>query len=93
MLLSRDREFIVLYRGKDYLPPAVSSAIQERRKGGIGMEKGAEFQHGLTLSASGDENADIDKQRRIPPSEEKKPVSVEGVIRTTGMKLSLVFLF
>ncbi|XP_030469932.2 CRM-domain containing factor CFM2, chloroplastic isoform X2 [Syzygium oleosum] len=89
MLLSRDREFIVLYRGKDYLPPAVSSAIQERRKGGIGMEKGAEFRHGLTLSASGDENADIDKQRRIPPSEEKKPVSVEGVIRTTGMKLSL----
>ncbi|CAN6477776.1 unnamed protein product [Victoria cruziana] len=31
-LLSRDREFIVFYRGKDFLPPAVSSAIEDRRK-------------------------------------------------------------
>ncbi|XP_048128764.1 LOW QUALITY PROTEIN: CRM-domain containing factor CFM2, chloroplastic [Rhodamnia argentea] len=88
-LLARDREFIVLYRGKDYLPPVVSSAIEERRKCGMGMEKAAESRHGLHLSAFGAENADIDKQRRIPPSEEKKPVSVEGVIRTTGIKLSL----
>ncbi|KAK3413305.1 hypothetical protein EUGRSUZ_I01877 [Eucalyptus grandis] len=88
-LLSRDREFIVLYRGKDYLPPAVSTAIEERRKGGIVMEKAVESRHGLTLSASGDDDADTDKQTRIPPSEEKKPVSVEGVIRTTGIKLSL----
>lgn len=34
-LLARDREFITLYRGKDFLPPAVSSAIEERRKQGI----------------------------------------------------------
>lgn len=32
-LLSRDREFISLYRGKDFLPVAVSSAIEERRQG------------------------------------------------------------
>ncbi|XP_031492780.1 CRM-domain containing factor CFM2, chloroplastic isoform X1 [Nymphaea colorata] len=31
-LLSRDREFIVFYRGKDFLPPAVSNAIKDRRK-------------------------------------------------------------
>lgn len=30
-LLSRDKEFIVFYRGKDFLPPAVSVAIEERR--------------------------------------------------------------
>ncbi|KAK1297410.1 hypothetical protein QJS10_CPB15g01781 [Acorus calamus] len=30
-LLSRDKEFIVFYRGKDFLPPAVSTAIQDRR--------------------------------------------------------------
>lgn len=30
--MSRDREFIVFYRGKDFLPPAVSTAIEERRK-------------------------------------------------------------
>ncbi|KAF8399335.1 hypothetical protein HHK36_015200 [Tetracentron sinense] len=38
-LLSRDREFFVFYRGKDFLPPAVSSAIEERRKHGIRREK------------------------------------------------------
>ncbi|KAK8955856.1 hypothetical protein KSP40_PGU016402 [Platanthera guangdongensis] len=30
-ILSRDKYFIVLYRGKDFLPPAVSTAIEERR--------------------------------------------------------------
>ncbi|KAF8714998.1 hypothetical protein HU200_027542 [Digitaria exilis] len=33
-LLSRDKESIVLYRGKDFLPPAVSLAIEHRRKMG-----------------------------------------------------------
>uniref|UniRef100_A0ACD5UB24 Uncharacterized protein n=2 Tax=Avena sativa TaxID=4498 RepID=A0ACD5UB24_AVESA len=33
-LLSRDNESIVLYRGKDFLPPAVSLAIEKRRKQG-----------------------------------------------------------
>jgi len=31
-LLSRDKESIVFYRGKDFLPPAVSLAIEKRRK-------------------------------------------------------------
>ncbi|KAF3338246.1 Chloroplastic group IIA intron splicing facilitator CRS1 [Carex littledalei] len=31
-LLSRDSEYIVFYRGKDFLPLAVSTAIEERRK-------------------------------------------------------------
>ncbi|XP_028554758.1 CRM-domain containing factor CFM2, chloroplastic isoform X2 [Dendrobium catenatum] len=30
-LLSRDKDFIILYRGKDFLPHAVSIAIEERR--------------------------------------------------------------
>ncbi|KAK3227520.1 hypothetical protein Dsin_007382 [Dipteronia sinensis] len=38
-LLARDREFIVFYRGKDFLPFAVSSAIEERRKHVILSEK------------------------------------------------------
>jgi hypothetical protein len=33
-LLARDNESIVLYRGKDFLPPAVSLAIEKRRKHG-----------------------------------------------------------
>lgn len=31
VLLSRDREFIVLYRGKDFLPAKVSTAIEQQR--------------------------------------------------------------
>ncbi|CAD6263445.1 unnamed protein product [Miscanthus lutarioriparius] len=31
-LLSKDKESIVFYRGKDFLPPAVSLAIEKRRK-------------------------------------------------------------
>ncbi|RDX61148.1 CRM-domain containing factor CFM2, chloroplastic, partial [Mucuna pruriens] len=37
ILLSRDREFFVFYRGKDYLPAAMSSAIKQQRN--IGMYK------------------------------------------------------
>jgi len=33
-LLSRDNESIVFYRGKDFLPPAVSLTIENRRKQG-----------------------------------------------------------
>lgn len=38
-LLSRDREFIVFYRGKDFLPPVVSTAIEERRNFEISKQK------------------------------------------------------
>ncbi|XP_008793802.1 CRM-domain containing factor CFM2, chloroplastic isoform X1 [Phoenix dactylifera] len=38
-LLSKDKEYIVFYRGKDFLPPAVSLAIEERRNGGIGIKR------------------------------------------------------
>ncbi|CAA0828485.1 CRM family member 2 [Striga hermonthica] len=34
-LLSRDKDYIVIYRGKDFLPASASSAIEERRKNGI----------------------------------------------------------
>lgn len=38
-LISRDREFIVFYRGKDFLPAAVSTAIEERKKHVVHTEK------------------------------------------------------
>lgn len=38
-LLSRDREYIVFYRGKDFLPLVVSSAIEERRNKGSNRPK------------------------------------------------------
>ena len=30
VLLARDREYIVLYRGKDFLPKAIQEALKER---------------------------------------------------------------
>ncbi|KAK7316395.1 hypothetical protein VNO77_35408 [Canavalia gladiata] len=41
ILLSRDREFIVFYRGKDFLPAVVSSAIKQQRNIGIYKLKAA----------------------------------------------------
>ncbi|PKI33793.1 hypothetical protein CRG98_045824 [Punica granatum] len=73
-LLSRDREFIVLYRGKDFLPPAVSSAIEERRKHGfVQREKVAEVQQGQAGSAPVDEvNEANDDQQTTTYREQKK---------------------
>lgn len=31
-LLSRNKEYIVFYRGNDFLPPTITEALQERRK-------------------------------------------------------------
>lgn len=31
-LLSRNKEYIVFYRGNDYLPPTITEALKERRK-------------------------------------------------------------
>lgn len=39
VLLSKDREFIVFYRGKDFLPSAVSTAIEERRNSEVSRLK------------------------------------------------------
>jgi len=39
VLLSRDTEFIMFYRGKDFLPSAVSTAIEERRNSEVGKQK------------------------------------------------------
>lgn len=36
-VLSRDREFIVFYRGKDFLPPSISKVIEERRNNVVGQ--------------------------------------------------------
>ncbi|KAH0666783.1 hypothetical protein KY290_028957 [Solanum tuberosum] len=61
-LLSRDREFVVIYQGKDFLPSAVSSAIEERRK--QALENNAEAEK-LLLELKEDEvpqQSDMDKE-------------------------------
>ncbi|PKA48839.1 Chloroplastic group IIA intron splicing facilitator CRS1, chloroplastic [Apostasia shenzhenica] len=49
-LLSRDKDFIIFYRGKDFLPPVVSIAIEERRKLNCGDKKQMEEQISPSIS-------------------------------------------
>ncbi|CAK8533671.1 unnamed protein product [Lathyrus sativus] len=54
-LLSRDKDVIVIYRGKDFLPAAVSSAIRERRNVLINNVK-AENNSSVTASSHSEGN-------------------------------------
>ncbi|KAF3632823.1 putative metalloendoproteinase 1-like [Capsicum annuum] len=95
-LLSRDREFIVFYRGKDFLPSAVSSAIEERRKQIIEEEKRSginssvanakERKQSATGSVSDDGHANRNNQKA--DLEKKKLTSMEAAIKRTVDKLT-----
>ncbi|KAK4346334.1 hypothetical protein RND71_032673 [Anisodus tanguticus] len=95
-LLSRDREFIVFYRGKDFLPSAVSSAIEERRKQVVEEEKRSGFNSSVanakegkqstTRSVSDDGHANRNNQKGV--QEKKKLTSVEAAIKRTADKLT-----
>ncbi|KAL5582467.1 hypothetical protein UlMin_014909 [Ulmus minor] len=98
-LLARDREFIVLYRGKDFLPHAVSSAIEERRKHGIHAEKPTTEQSSSVTAArdgyrtveSGplDEQSKTNNHQRGVLSKLGKPSFMEASIKRTSIKLSM----
>lgn len=95
-LLSRDREFIVFYRGKDFLPSAVSSAIEERRKQVVEEEKRSGFNSSVenakerkqstTGGVSDDGHANRNNQKGV--QEKKKLTSVEAAIKRTADKLT-----
>ncbi|XP_004232267.1 CRM-domain containing factor CFM2, chloroplastic [Solanum lycopersicum] len=95
-LLSRDREFIVFYRGKDFLPSAVSSAIEERRKQVFEEEKrngfnssvanAKERKQSTTESVSDDGHAHRNNQKGV--QEKKKLTSMEAAIKRTADKLT-----
>ncbi|KAJ9135254.1 hypothetical protein P3X46_032462 [Hevea brasiliensis] len=100
-LLSRDREFIVLYRGKDFLPSAVSSTIKERRKHGIhgykqrrdhsiaGENAEAEdIKDGTINSGSRGEFHSANGQSS-DLSKERKLRSNEAAIKRTSIRLSM----
>nr|KJB33713.1 hypothetical protein B456_006G027700 [Gossypium raimondii] len=93
-LLSRDKDFIVLYRGKDFLPSAVSSAIEERRKHVIH----AENQSGKTMQEVHGEGAKIASENDINSAKDRKSDvfsirknlnSAEATIKRTSSKLSM----
>ncbi|XP_022150112.1 CRM-domain containing factor CFM2, chloroplastic isoform X2 [Momordica charantia] len=96
-LLSRDREFIVLYRGKDFLPFAVSSAIEQQRY--IRLHKMKQMdneptttmqEEKLEMNESGptNESQSITEWKRAV-SEQKKLMSSEASMRKTSIKLSI----
>lgn len=100
-LLSRDREFIVFYRGKDFLPPAVSSAIEARRKYGIHRGKQKIDHHRLAINAeeselgtsehASDKDCDgTDDQKTNSLSKRRMLRSAESVVERTSIKLSMV---
>lgn len=100
-MLSRDKDFIVLYRGKDFLPSAVSSAIEERRRHVIHVEKqGAECSKSKktaqevivedTKSGSESKINSAKDQRSNFFGDPKNMKSAEAAIRKTDVKLSMV---
>ncbi|CAA3013020.1 CRM-domain containing factor CFM2, chloroplastic [Olea europaea subsp. europaea] len=96
-LLSRDKEFIVFYRGKDFLPAAVSSAIEERRKYGMdGAKTGTD--HDLNVKERKHETVEYGPQdghhkssdeKLKPHSEERKLRHTKSAIERTNSKLSM----
>ncbi|XP_023641068.1 CRM-domain containing factor CFM2, chloroplastic isoform X2 [Capsella rubella] len=100
-LISRDKDFIVLYRGKDFLPFAVSSAIEERRRQTMIMENSSA--HGNKMTKNEDvikpqaatddtelEEAEYKKdhvQTHHMKSRQRK--SPEAILEKTSIKLSM----
>ncbi|KAL9242443.1 hypothetical protein vseg_016437 [Gypsophila vaccaria] len=94
VLLSRDKEYIVFYRGKDFLPSVVSSAIQERRKSrtplstvspNISENAASDSQGPASVNASDnnkEQNTEIDLH-------ERKTRSIKAAIVKTNRKLSV----
>ncbi|KAL4184905.1 hypothetical protein AMTRI_Chr10g227940 [Amborella trichopoda] len=101
-LLSRDREFIVFYRGKDFLPPAVSSAIEERRtvdvlrkqlKGNRNLDLSSQASLGydvrLVKTTSDAELQDLNNQDEEKLSKDQlKPMKVNVAMKRLDWKLS-----
>lgn len=97
-MLSRDKEFIVLYRGKDFLPAAVSSAIEERRKYVLDIGRQGETTDSCTTNSNNiqltseydskvENNDTDDREFRIVP-EQRHQRKTEATIEKTSAKLS-----
>eukprot|EP01018_Ginkgo_biloba_P022767 Gb_18303 [translate_table: standard] len=65
-LLSRDREFIVFYRGKDFIPPAVATVLAERKAMVRSLQN---EQEKAQLEVSSANQAEGEVGPRVPPTE------------------------
>ncbi|KAJ4826434.1 hypothetical protein Tsubulata_013625 [Turnera subulata] len=94
-LLSRDEEFIVFYRGKDFLPSAVSLAMEQRKRHVIHADK---QRTGNATSESTMElqyetknvvpRAEIPSDQSCALPEHRELQSTEAAIESTRIKLS-----
>jgi len=102
-LLSRDMEFIVFYRGKDFLPAAVSSAITERRRSPTmhgdnlkiahsisGLDKSPKELEGDTGNNTDPDGSDTPTNQRIYIPENRKQWLIEAAMKKTSEKLAVV---
>ncbi|PWA74438.1 CRM family member 2 [Artemisia annua] len=96
-LLTRDKEYIVLYRGKDFLPATVSSAIEQRRNRGVDvlerkkLSRSSDFQENKSKeigSSSAAEPSGMRDQKLELAIEQRKKKSREAAIKKTTSKLS-----
>lgn len=98
LLLSRDKDYIVFYRGKDFLPAVVSSAIQERRRSRT--REDAQLENvSPTIAENTTSNSEarvsvseceINKDQKVDSLQKRKTNSIEAAIIKTNRKLSLV---
>ncbi|KAJ0985467.1 hypothetical protein J5N97_003823 [Dioscorea zingiberensis] len=94
-LLLRDREFIVFYRGKDFLPPAVCSAIEERRCGISKLKQNINknlnttlaYEPGIRKPATVNEHQEATASEK-PPAKRKTSKSVTSAVLRVNAKLS-----
>jgi hypothetical protein len=105
-LLSRDKESIVFYRGKDFLPPAVSLAIEKHRKlGGSTIykpkpdtEESTPAQDASVLKVSSDVPVHINEEEISVPENRVESLntvaqSVETRLFQVCFQLSYLFSF
>ncbi|XP_073138115.1 CRM-domain containing factor CFM2, chloroplastic [Henckelia pumila] len=99
ILLSRDREFISLYRGKDFLPVAVSSAIERRRRRMLAISQPRtdnnviintkEYANGINEYSPEVELNEQKDQKSHVLSEPRKLIFSEAAIERTSAKLNI----
>jgi len=100
-LISRDKDFIVLYRGKDFLPSAVSSAIEERRRQTMIMENSSVHGNKLTENEEEIKPRAVKEDIELEAKDQKDHIqthqmksrqrnSPEAILEKTSMKLSMV---
>ncbi|XP_068642993.1 CRM-domain containing factor CFM2, chloroplastic [Aristolochia californica] len=91
-LLSRDREFITFYRGKDFLPPAVSAAIEERRKNITLTKKLVTDKHSSVFTSPKDSTVGPSsaEHRHEACNEKESCFNVDRRLKSTGLAVRSV---